>query len=124
MFISVHNTQRMLMVTYGLLFIIAGADKFMNLVTEWSKYVSPYLTQFIGLEHLIIAVGIIEIAIGILVFIKPRVGAYCVATWLVLIVLNLLTLKTYRDIAVRDLVMAVGAIALANLSRMVEKPRL
>jgi len=117
MIASIRNTQRMLMVTYGLLFIIAGADKFMNLVTEWAKYVSPLLAQQVAPESLIMWVGIIEMVVGLLVFIKPRIGAYLVAAWLGLIVVNLLTMPLYWDIAVRDLVMTVGAIALAQLSR-------
>lgn len=113
--------QRILKVTYGLLFIVAGADKFFNIVTHWDKYLSPLLTNLAPSEHLIMAIGIIEIGIGILVLIKPRIGAYAVIAWFLGIVVNLLLMRTYFDIAVRDLVMAVGAFVLAQLSELLEE---
>lgn len=113
--------QRILQGTYGLLFIVAGADKFFNLVTQWDKYLSPFLRDLAPVEHIMMAVGIIEIGIGILVFIKPRLGAYAVIGWFLGIVVNLLLMRTYFDIVVRDLVMAVGALILAQLSDVLEK---
>lgn len=109
----------LLKITYGLLFLIAGADKFMNLVTDWEKYVSPFtLSLFpLSLEQFIIGVGIIEIIIGALtLFFITRVGAYLSVAWLLLIVINLLSMGRYFDIAVRDVVMAVGALVLALLT--------
>ena len=121
--VKLDNTWLMLKLTYGLLFVIAGADKFMNLVTHWGQYVSPHVLQLIPVTatQFIYGVGIIEIIIGaVILFFATRVGAYLAAAWLVLIVVNLLTMLTYFDIAVRDLVMAVGAIALGQLTTIKE----
>jgi uncharacterized membrane protein HdeD (DUF308 family) len=63
-----------------------------------------------------IVIGVIEIIAGILVAIKPRIGAYVVATWLCGIIINLLLLSGYYDIALRDFGLALGAIALGRLS--------
>ena len=108
-----------LKLTYGLLFVVAGLDKFLNLVTHWEKYISPYVLKFIPLTstQFIHVVGGIEIIIGLLIlFALTRLGAYLAATWLLLIVVNLLTMLTYFDIAVRDVVMAIGAILLGQLT--------
>lgn len=126
---TVHLIWLILKYTYGLLFVIAGADKFMNLVTQWDKYVSPmvisFLPSFLQLHQFMLAVGIIEIVIGLItLFMSTRMGALMVAGWLVIIVVNLLSMGLYFDIAVRDLVMAVGAICLALLSQVVEKDQI
>ena len=109
----------LLKITYGLLFVVAGADKFMNLVTEWQKYVSPVILNLfpVSLTHFILGVGIIEIIIGILILLPlTRTGAYLAVAWLMIIVLNLLSMGTYFDIAVRDVVMAIGALVLGLLT--------
>jgi uncharacterized membrane protein YphA (DoxX/SURF4 family) len=96
-----------LRLTYGLVPIVAGLDKFTNLLTDWTQYLKTFMYL----------VGIIEIAAGILVLTKfTRIGAYVVSAWLLAIVLNLLLTGTYFDIAVRDLVMSIGAFALAKLT--------
>lgn len=117
--VDAHRAKLLLKYTYGLVFIVAGADKFINLVTQWTKYVSPFVLNIlpVSLAHLIMAVGILEIVIGILILSpKTRIGAYLAAVWLLIIVANLLSMGMYFDIAVRDVVMAVGAIALAWLA--------
>lgn len=117
---NLNSVIHMLQYTYGLLFVVAGADKFLNLVTQWSKYLSPAIIAALPLEIGMIMklVGIIEICIGLLLLFThyTRLGAILVATWFAVIVLNLLTMKgIYLDIAVRDIVMAMGACALACL---------
>ena len=103
----------------GVVPIVAGLDKFFNLLTDWEQYLSPLVTRVIPASTFMHAVGIIEIAAGLLVLSKlTRVGAYVVSAWLVGIVLNLLTTGKYFDIAARDLVMAVGAFTLARLSEV------
>jgi uncharacterized membrane protein YphA (DoxX/SURF4 family) len=105
-----------LRVVYGAVPIVAGLDKFLNLLTNWEQYLSPLVSKFIPASTFMHAVGIIEIAAGVLVLSKlTRVGAYVVSAWLVGIALNLLTTGHYFDVAVRDLVMAVGAFTLARL---------
>jgi hypothetical protein len=115
---SIKDTQRLLVVTYGLVPIVAGADKFTNLLTDWSKYLNPLLKANLpfSAETFMLIVGVIEIIAGILVFINPVKGAYLVCIWLVLIALSLLVSGNYLDVAVRDLVMAIGAFSLAKIS--------
>ncbi len=116
------NLQNLLRLTYGIVPIVAGADKFMNLLTDWSQYLHPMLADIMGASAFMMVVGVIEIVAGILVLVKPRIGAYVVAAWLVGIALNLIFGGHYFDIAVRDLVMAIGAYVLARLSGLVQKP--
>lgn len=108
----------LLKLSYGLLFVVAGADKFLNLVTQWSKYISPLLLKFVPFEgsHFIMAVGVGEILLGLtILFFATRIGGYSTAAWLILIALNLVTIGGYLDIAVRDIIMAMGALVLAWL---------
>ncbi|MGF7076031.1 hypothetical protein [Mucilaginibacter sp. 3215] len=116
------NTQTLLKFTYGLVPVVAGADKFTNLLTDWSHYLNPTIKTMLPFsEHVfMMIVGVIEIVAGILVFLNPQKGAYLVSAWLVLIALSLLTSGTYLDVAVRDIVMAIGAFSLAKLSTTVK----
>ena len=114
-----YNTWLLLKITYGLLFVIAGADKFFNLIVHWGKYVSPVILDGLKINSttLLIVVAAIEIILGLLVLTKwTRTGAYGIALWFFIIIVNLLTMMTYFDIAVRDAVLAVGAIALVRLT--------
>lgn len=97
--------------TYGILPIAAGADKFFHILTDWDKYLAPVVTDVIPLSpHTFMSiVGVIEMIAGIIVLARPKVGTLIVAIWLVGIVINLLLTGQYFDIAVRDLVMAIGA---------------
>ena len=98
--------------------ILAGLDKFFDVLVDWDKYLSPIANNVLaGHGHqFMLVVGIIEIIAGIGVFLKPRVFAYIVAAWLLLIIINLLTIPGYYDIALRDLGLMLGALALARLS--------
>jgi uncharacterized membrane protein YphA (DoxX/SURF4 family) len=110
-----------LRLAYGLVPIVAGLDKFTNLLTRWTDYLSPLATRILPFapSTFMHIVGVIEIAAGILVLTRyTRYGAYVVAAWLLLIALNLLTTGQYFDVAVRDVVMAVGAFVLARLSEV------
>ena len=100
--------------TYGLVPIAAGADKFANVLTDWDKYLAPVVTNILPLspETFMIIVGIVEIAAGIIVLVKPKIGSLIVGFWLLGIVLNLLLLGQYFDVAVRDVVMSIGAFSL------------
>ena len=104
--------------TYGLVPIIAGADKFAHMLTDWDKYLAPVVTDIIPLSPgtFMSIVGVIEIVAGLLVLVKPRIGSLVVAFWLLGIVINLLLTGQYFDIAVRDAVMAIGAFSLYLLS--------
>lgn len=111
------TVYRALWLTYGVVPIVAGLDKFTNLLTDWTQYIAPFVADLLPFSAgtFMAIVGVIEIVAGVLVFVKPRPGGLLVAAWLVAIALNLL-LAGYYDVAVRDLVMAVGAWSLAQLA--------
>ncbi len=115
--LNVKQVKTLLRYTYGLVPIVAGLDKFTNILTDWSQYVSSGLAGMIPFETGVFmsAVGVIEIIAGVLVLIKPRVGALVVMGWLAAIALELVFSGSYIDVAVRDLVMAVGAFCLFKL---------
>lgn len=117
------DIQGFMKLTYGIVPIVAGADKFTNLLTQWPEYLNPSLAgilPFSGVTFMMI-VGVIEIAAGALVLIKPKLGSLVVCAWLVLIALSLLASGKFLDVAVRDLVMAVGAFTLFTLSGVIER---
>ena len=115
---KIGGVQTLLKFTYGIIPIVAGADKFTNLLTNWSHYLNPTIKDMLPFDShtFMIIVGIIEIVAGILVFVNPQRWAYLVSAWLVLIALNLLIGLSYLDVAVRDLAMAIGAFSLAKIS--------
>jgi len=110
-----------LRVTYLVVPIVAGLDKFFNVLTNWPKYLSPAFAHMIPMSpHAFMRlVGVVEIIAGLLVLSGrlTRVGAYIVMAWLICIAINLVALGM-PDIAVRDLAMAVGAFALARLEEV------
>ncbi len=99
--------------------ILAGLDKFFHLLTDWDMYLAPLATQvFPFTAHtFMLAVGVIEIAAGVLVALYPRIGAYVVMLWLWGIIANLLLVPGFYDIALRDFGLSLGALALTRLSR-------
>lgn len=111
------TVYRVLKLTFGIVPIVAGLDKFTNLLADWSEYLAPFVADLLPFSPgtFMAIVGVIEIVAGILVLVKPRIGGLVVAAWLVGIAINLL-LGGYYDIAVRDLVMAVGAWSVAHLA--------
>ncbi len=118
--LHLESLYRPLWLTYGLVPLLAGLDKFFNLLTDWPKYLSPWVAELLPMsaQSFMYAVGIIEIAVGLLVLTRwTRLGAWIAAAWLVLIAVNLVTLGLF-DIAVRDLAMAVGAYTLARLAEL------
>ncbi len=117
---SLESLYRPLWLTYGLVPLLAGLDKFFNLLTDWPQYLSPAIAGLlpVSAETFMYAVGIIEILVGLMVLTRwTRLGAWIAAAWLVLIALNLVTMGLF-DIAVRDLAMAVGAYTLARLAEL------
>lgn len=99
--------------------ILFGIDKFTNLLTDWTQYLAPWIDGIIpgDAQFAMWGIGIIEIAAGLLVAIAPRWGALVVAAWLLGIIVNLLTLPGYFDVALRDVGLLAGALALALLAR-------
>ncbi|PKV49879.1 hypothetical protein ATE84_1918 [Aquimarina sp. MAR_2010_214] len=104
--------------TYGLVPIVAGLDKFTNILTDWSQYISSGFVGILPFEARIfmIIVGVIEVIAGIMVLSRPKIGGYIVMVWLIAIALTLLFGGHYIDVAVRDIVMAIGAFSLVKLA--------
>lgn len=102
--------------------IVFGLDKFFNLLTHphhWSMYLAPWIDHIVpgSADQCMYLVGVIEIAAGVLVAVAPRIGAWVVAAWLAGIIVDLLTLSGYYDIALRDFGLLVGAVALGLLAQ-------
>ena len=99
--------------------ILAGLDKFFHLLVNWDQYLPPVMNNLVGGHghELMLVVGVIEIVAGVGVFLKPRWFAYVVAAWLLLIICNLLAIPGYFDVALRDLGLLLGALALGRLSQ-------
>jgi hypothetical protein len=109
-----------LRVSFGLVPLLAGLDKFTYFLTDWSTYVGPVASALLPVEPqtFLYAVGVVEILVGLAVLTRwPLVGSYVAAGWLTLIAVNLV-LAGFFDIAVRDLVLAVAAFALARLTEV------
>ena len=115
---SSHQAYQILHFGFTIAPILAGLDKFFNLLTNWEQYVAPFVTQTLGLNAhtFMMAVGVIEIVAGLLVWFKPRFGGYLVMAWLWGIIINLLLIPGYFDIALRDFGLSLGAMALARLA--------
>ena len=116
---SVKQLQNTLRLTFGIVPIVAGLDKFTNLLTNWVDYLGNN-REILPVDAMVFMkiVGIIEIVAGIIVLLRPLIGAYIVMAWLICIALQLIIGGHYFDVAVRDLVMAVGAYTLANLTKL------
>jgi len=114
---TIKQLQTTLKLTFGIVPIVAGLDKFTNLLTHWADYLDKGLIPFDALVFMKI-VGIIEIIAGIIVLVKPLIGAYIVMIWLLCIALQLIIGGHYFDVAVRDIVMAISAYTLMQLTKM------
>jgi hypothetical protein len=109
---------RILQVGFVVAPILAGLDKFFEVLVDWDRYLAPVATDVLPVSghSFMLAVGVIEIAAGVLVAFRPRIGGYVVAVWLWAIILNLLVAGDYFDIALRDFGLSLAALALARLA--------
>ncbi len=98
--------------------IVFGLDKFTNLLTHWPDYLAPWIDAIVPgtAQQAMYAVGVVEILAGVVVAVAPRFGGWLVAAWLAGIILNLLTIPGFYDVALRDVGLLVGAVALARLA--------
>jgi hypothetical protein len=98
--------------------IAFGLDKFTNLLTDWPAYLAPWIDDLVPgtAQQAMYAVGVVEVLAGVVVAVAPRYGGWLVAAWLSGIILNLLTVPGFYDVALRDFGLLVGAVALARLS--------
>ncbi|BBZ14232.1 Rv2617c family stress response/phage resistance protein [Mycobacterium branderi] len=117
-----HSAYLLLRVVFTVAPVVFGLDKFFNLLTHphhWSMYLAPWIDDIVpgSADQCMYLVGVIEIVAGVLVAVAPRIGAWVVAAWLAGIIVDLLTLSGYYDIALRDFGLLVGAVALGLLAR-------
>ena len=114
-----YQAFRILQVAFVIAPILAGLDKFLYLFTNWSHYLSPFVLQMVSghARAFMVVVGLVEIIAGIGVIYKPKIFAYVVSLWLLAIIANLLLTGRYFDIALRDVGLLFGAIALGRLSQ-------
>jgi hypothetical protein len=98
--------------------ILTGLDKFFDLLAEWGMYLGPLVPRVTGLapQTFMRTAGVVEIAAGLIVAFRPRIGAWVVAAWLWGIIINLLLIPGFFDIALRDFGLSLGAVALARLA--------
>lgn len=98
--------------------VLFGLDKFFNLLVDWPAYLAPWIDSIVPgtPQTAMYIVGVIEIVAGILVAVRPKWGGLVVAAWLLGIIVNLLTLSGYYDIALRDFGLLVAALALSRLA--------
>jgi uncharacterized membrane protein YphA (DoxX/SURF4 family) len=98
--------------------IVFGLDKFTNILTDWTTYLAPVATSVVPVtpQTFMYMVGVVEIIAGIMVAVRPRFGSLLVAVWLLGIIVNLLVLGEYYDVALRDFGLLVGALALNRLA--------
>lgn len=131
MYISISALQKLnttwwlLKITSGLFFIAAGADKFINLLTGWQKYISPAVISMFHLSPTIITIiaALVEIALGIALLSSKhtKIGAYLSIGWILIVIANLLSMHQSYDIAARDFMIIVGIFALAQLTTIRER---
>ena len=113
-----HEAFLLLRTVFTIAPIAFGLDKFFGLLVDWDVYLAPWINDLVpGRAHqAMLLVGVVEIAAGVLVAVGARLGGYVVALWLAGIIVNLVTLGDFYDIALRDFGLLVGALALARLA--------
>ena len=104
--------------------IAFGLDKFFNVLVDWPTYLAPWIDDIApgSAQDFMYVVGAIEILAGVIVALKPRYGAYVVAAWLGGIIISLLTYSGYYDVALRDFGLMLGALTLARLASVYDRP--
>ena len=117
----VRSVWMILKITFSVVPVVAGLDKFTDLLVNWDMYLHPGIASMLPFSaHAFMQiVGVIEIIAGVLVFAKPSIGGWVVMAWLICIAVTLLASGNYLDVAVRDIVMSIGAMSLARLSKVV-----
>jgi hypothetical protein len=113
-----HDAFLLLRTVFTVAPIAFGLDKFAQVLTDWDHYLAPWINDLVpGSAHdAMLVVGVIEVVAGVLVAVAPRWGGYVVALWLAGIIVDLLTLGDFYDVALRDFGLLVGAVALARLA--------
>ena len=119
-----YQAYALMRLTFTVAPIAFGVDKFFNVMVHWPQYLAPWINNIMpgtG-QHFMYVVGVIEIIAGVFVAVKPRYGAWVVAAWLAGIIINLLTLSGYYDVALRDFGLMLAALTLARLAAVYDSP--
>lgn len=121
--VAADRAYQLLRTVFTIAPIAFGADKFFELLTNWEQYLAPWVNDLLpGTAHqVMLGVGVVEIVAGLAVAAVPRLGALLVAAWLGGIIVNLVSMGAYYDVALRDFGLLVGALALATLAY--DRPR-
>ena len=124
---NVISSFNVLRYSYGIVVLLAGIDKILgtNLIVEWSMYISPFVANLLPVSTgaFLVTIGLVEVVVALMLLTKyQKLGAYLSVAWLLLISVNLLILG-YVDIAIRDVLLAIGALVLAWLSDVVQSDR-
>src|SRR5439155_12418268 len=119
-----YQAYQILHIAFTVAPIVAGADKFFHYLVNWDIYLSPTFANLspFSPHSTMLVVGGVEIVAGLFVAIRPRIGAYIVAVWLLGIIVNLLLIPGYFDVALRDLGLCLGALALGRLADDFDRP--
>lgn len=97
--------------------ILFGLDKYFNVMTDWTAFLPGFVTDILSGTVVMAVVGVVEIAAGIGVWLRPKIFAYVVAAWLGFVIINLVIVGGFWDIALRDFGLLLGALALGQLAR-------
>jgi uncharacterized membrane protein YphA (DoxX/SURF4 family) len=121
---SAYQAFWLLRVGFAALPVLVGIDKFFDVLVNWEIYLAPWIDGIVPgtAAEAMYAVGVIEIVAGIGVALKPRYAAYVVAAWLAGIIVSLLSVPGYYDVAMRDFGLLVGALALGRLAARYDPP--
>jgi hypothetical protein len=113
-----YQAYQLLYVAFTVAPLLAGVDKFTHFLVNWDQYLSPVVARLLPVSGhtFMLGVGVVEIMAGLLVVFMPAIGGIVVGAWLCGIILNLLSIPGYYDVALRDLGLALGAFALARLA--------
>ena len=111
------TAYRILRVGFTVAPILFGLDKFTNLMTDWTQFLPEFVTNVISGGAVMAVVGVVEIIAGIGVWLRPKIFAYVVAAWLGVIIITLIIIGGFWDIALRDFGLLLGALALGQLAQ-------
>lgn len=116
--VGADRALQLLRIGFTLLPIVVGVDKFFGVLTDWEQYLAPWINDIVpGTAHqALLVVGVVEIVAGLVVAFMPRYGGLLVAVWLAGIIVNLVTVGEYLDVAIRDFGLLVAALALSFLA--------
>ena len=120
---GVSGIQMMLRIAFTVVPIVMGADKFFHFLTNWDEYLAPVIANNLPVtgHQFMLIVGVIEMVAGLLVAVVPQVGGYVVMVWLWAIIINLLLIPDYYDIAIRDFGLSLGALTMARLTQLTQR---